>query len=118
LRAHASGLAEVANGFGKILGPLGLAVIAGTSNIVNLEATREAITPALYFLAAFSLLTALAFMLIPETRRKTLRKTLQARRARSAPQHIGSWLSLRAPFGLRRLKRVIMWKMCLSTSQL
>ncbi len=114
MRAHASGLAEVANGFGKILGPLGLAVIAGTSNIVNLEATREAITPALYFLAAFSLLTALAFMLIPETRRKTL----QARRARSAPQHIGSWLSLRAPFGLRRLKRVIMWKMCLSTSQL
>jgi MFS transporter, putative metabolite:H+ symporter len=72
LRAHASGLAEVINGVGKILGPLGLAVIAGTSNIVNPEATKEAIAPALYFFAAFSLLTALAFMLIPETRGKTL----------------------------------------------
>ena len=72
LRAHGSGLAEVANGFGKILGPLALAVIAGTSNIVNPEATSQAITPGLYCLAAFSLLTALAFLLIPETRGKTL----------------------------------------------
>ena len=72
LRAHSAGLAETVNGFGKILGPLALAVIAGTSNIVNPDATKEAITPALYFLAAFSLMTAFAFLLIPETRRKTL----------------------------------------------
>lgn len=72
LRAHSAGLAETVNGFGKILGPLALAVIAGTSNIVNPDATKEAITPALYFLAAFSLITAFAFLLIPETRRKTL----------------------------------------------
>jgi hypothetical protein len=35
LRAHDSDLAEPISDFGKILGPLGLAVIAGTSNIVK-----------------------------------------------------------------------------------
>jgi len=88
LRAHSSGLAETVNGFGKILGPLALAVIAGTSNIVNPEATREAIAPALYFLAAFSLMTAFAFLLIPETRKKTLEEVegeLEAQRRQPAP---------------------------------
>jgi len=72
LRSHSSGLAEVVNGVGKILGPLGLAVIAGTSNIVQPEATGEAIPPGLFFLAFFSVVTALGFLLIPETRGKTL----------------------------------------------
>ena len=85
LRSHSSGLAETVNGFGKILGPLGLAVIAGTSNIVNPEATREAITPALYFLAAFSLMTAFAFLLIPETRKKTLEEVEEELEAQRQP---------------------------------
>jgi MFS transporter, putative metabolite:H+ symporter len=85
LRAHSAGLAETVNGFGKILGPLGLAVIAGTSNIVNPEATREAITPALYFLAAFSLMTAIAFLLIPETRKKTLEEVEEELEAQRQP---------------------------------
>jgi len=72
LRSYGSGLAQVINGVGKILGPLGLAVVAGTSNVVAPEATREAITPGLIFLAAFSVLTALGFLLFPETRGKTL----------------------------------------------
>jgi putative MFS transporter len=85
LRAHSSGLAETVNGFGKILGPLGLAVIAGTSNIVNPEATREAIAPALYFLAGFSLITAFAFLLIPETRKKTLEEVEEELEAQREP---------------------------------
>ncbi len=72
LRAHGTGLSQVVSGVGKILGPLGLAVVAGTSNIVNPEATREAITPGLIFLAAFSVLAALGFLLFPETRGRTL----------------------------------------------
>ena len=65
MRAHDSELAEVANGVGKILGLLGLAVIAGASKHVNLEATREAIAPALYFLAAFSLLVGVRNLVDP-----------------------------------------------------
>ena len=72
LRSHGTGLAEVVNGFGKILGPIGLAVIAGTSNIVQPEATKGAIPPGMVFLAGAMLLTALGFLLIPETRGKTL----------------------------------------------
>ncbi len=35
LGARASGLGQAANGVGKILGPLSLALIAGTSNILS-----------------------------------------------------------------------------------
>ena len=90
LRAHGTGLAEVVNGVGKILGPLGLAIIAGTSNIVNPEATREAITPALYFLAAFSVMTGLGFLLIPETRGKTLEAVEEELEAQRRPAPAGT----------------------------
>ncbi|HZC84948.1 MAG TPA: hypothetical protein VE194_10985, partial [Rubrobacter sp.] len=41
-------------------------------NIVQPEATKGAIPPGMVFLAAAMLLTALGFLLIPETRGKTL----------------------------------------------
>ena len=45
--ARSSGLGQAANGVGKILGPLSLALIAGTGNIVSPHATAEAVMPAI-----------------------------------------------------------------------
>jgi len=52
LGARAFGLAQAANGIGKILGPVCLALIAGSSDIVSPKATADAIAPAFLFLAA------------------------------------------------------------------
>ena len=61
LGARSSGLGQAANGVGKILGPLALAMIAGSDNIVSPKATAEAVLPAFLFLAAGMLLVAGAF---------------------------------------------------------
>jgi hypothetical protein len=49
--ARASGLGQAANGGGKILGPLSLALIAGTANVVAPQATMDAVLPAFNILA-------------------------------------------------------------------
>ena len=59
--ARASGLGQAANGVGKILGPLSLALIAGTSNVLKPAATEAAVFPAFMFLAFCGLVIALAF---------------------------------------------------------
>jgi putative MFS transporter len=64
LGARASGLGQAANGVGKILGPLSLALIAGTSNIVSPQATAEAVFPAYLFLAGCMALVALSFAIL------------------------------------------------------
>jgi putative MFS transporter len=51
LGGRAFGLAQAANGVGKILGPLCLALIAGSSDLVSPKATTDAIAPAFLFLA-------------------------------------------------------------------
>jgi MFS transporter, putative metabolite:H+ symporter len=61
LSARGVGLAQAANGIGKIAGPLCLALIAGTSNLVTPKATIDAVTPAFLFLAACGLAIGLAF---------------------------------------------------------
>ncbi|MBV9561107.1 MAG: MFS transporter [Bradyrhizobium sp.] len=61
LAARGVGLAQAANGIGKIAGPLCLALIAGTSNLITPKATIEAVTPAFLFLAACGLAIGLAF---------------------------------------------------------
>jgi putative MFS transporter len=48
-------------GFGKIMGPLGLALIVGSSDVVSPKATLAAIDPAMLFLASFYLLTEIVF---------------------------------------------------------
>jgi len=74
LAARAVGLGQAANGAGKIAGPLSLALIAGTDNLVAPQATADAVTPAFLFLAACGLAVALAFTLVPiETHGKPLR---------------------------------------------
>jgi putative MFS transporter len=52
LGARAFGLAQAANGVGKILGPVCLALIAGSHDVVSPKATADAIAPAFLFLAA------------------------------------------------------------------
>jgi putative MFS transporter len=59
--ARASGLGQGANGAGKIIGPLSLAVIAGTSNVLKPAATEAAVFPAFMFLACCGLAIGLAF---------------------------------------------------------
>lgn len=64
LSARGVGLAQAANGVGKIAGPLCLALIAGASNLITPKATMEAVTPAFLFLAACGLAIGLAFTLL------------------------------------------------------
>ena len=62
--ARSSGFGQTANGVGKILGPLSIAVIAGTSNIVSPQATEGALTGGFLFLAAGMALVGLSFLLL------------------------------------------------------
>jgi putative MFS transporter len=83
LAARGVGLAQAANGIGKIAGPLCLALIAGTSNLITPKATIEAVTPAFLFLAACGLAIGLAFTLLGvETHGKPL--TLEKGKADAA----------------------------------
>jgi putative MFS transporter len=83
--ARASGLAQAGNGIGKILGPICLALIAGTNNFVTPKATADAVFPAFVFLAGCSLAVGLAFSLIPiETSGKTLEQDVSEAGGRHA----------------------------------
>ena len=64
LGARSSGLGQAANGVGKILGPLSLALIAGTANLVSPQATAAAVWPAYLFLAFCMVLVALSFAIL------------------------------------------------------
>ncbi len=63
LAARAIGIGQAANGVGKILGPLCLAMIAGTGNLVTPRATADAVLPAFLFLGGCGLLMGLLFLL-------------------------------------------------------
>jgi putative MFS transporter len=65
LRTHGMGLAWTASGVGRLLGPLGVALIAGTGDLVEPEATLDAMQPAFIYLAGFSLLVGLGFLAVP-----------------------------------------------------
>jgi MFS transporter, putative metabolite:H+ symporter len=65
MRTHGMGLAWVASGLGRIAGPLGVALIAGTGDLIDPSATLGALKPAFLYLAAFSALIGLGFLLVP-----------------------------------------------------
>ncbi len=91
LGARASGLGQAANGVGKILGPLSLALIAGTSNIVAPKATAEAVLPAYLFLAFCMLLVALSYWILGvETHGKAMGIDAQDRPAPARPGMLGA----------------------------
>jgi putative MFS transporter len=73
LGARASGLGQAANGVGKIIGPLSLAVIAGTSNLVTPQQTALAVFPTFLFLALCMVPVGLSFLLLAvETNGKSI----------------------------------------------
>lgn len=79
LSARGVGLSQATNGIGKILGPLCLALIAGTSNFITPKATLEAVTPAFLFLAGCGLVVGLAFSFLGvETHGKPLNLNVES----------------------------------------
>jgi putative MFS transporter len=64
LRTHGMGLAWAVSGVGRIIGPGAIALIAGTGDLIDPSATLDALAPSFLFLAAFSLLAGLAFVLV------------------------------------------------------
>jgi putative MFS transporter len=64
LGARSSGLGQTANGVGKIVGPLSLALIAGTSHLVSPQQTAAAVLPAFLFLAVCMALVGLSFLFL------------------------------------------------------
>ena len=71
--ARAFGLAQAANGVGKILGPLCLALIAGSNDLVSPKATADSIAPAFVFLAVCELAALIAlFVYRKETHGRAL----------------------------------------------
>jgi MFS transporter, putative metabolite:H+ symporter len=72
LRTTGMGSAYGFGGLGKIIGPVGLALIAGSSKLVSPEATTAAVTPGFLFLACFAVVAAVAYLCGPETRGRTI----------------------------------------------
>lgn len=72
LRASGMGSAYGFGGIGKILGPIVLALIAGTSNIVTPKATIDAIIPAFTFLGLMSMGAGVLYLFGIETKGKTI----------------------------------------------
>jgi putative MFS transporter len=79
LRASGMGFGFGIGNFGKILGPLGLALIVGSSDVISPKATIAAIEPAMMYLAAWYALSGVVFMLLGfETRGRSLEELDQA----------------------------------------
>jgi putative MFS transporter len=62
LRTQGMGVAWAMSGLGRIIGPLGVGLIAGSSDPIEPEATIDAMVPAFLYLAAFSLLVGIGFL--------------------------------------------------------
>jgi putative MFS transporter len=88
LRTSGMGSAYGFGGIGKIIGPIGLAVIVGSSNVVKPEVTIAAILPSFIYLASWSVLAGIAYAFIGfETRGRSIEEIdgrLAAERERRA----------------------------------
>lgn len=73
LRTTGMGFAYGIGGIGKVIGPLGLALILGSDNLVEPEATTTDIIPAFSYFAAWYIVCAMVFLLLGfETKGKSL----------------------------------------------
>ena len=73
LRTTGMGSAYGFGGIGKIIGPLGLALIVGASDIVTPKATLDAIVPSFMYFAAWMALCGCAFLFFGfETGRRSI----------------------------------------------
>jgi putative MFS transporter len=90
LRGSGMGFVYGVGNLGKFIGPAGLALIAGSSNLVKPQATLDALIPGFNYFAFWYLLGAVAFGLIGmETRGRTIdeiESALDKRRVRSTEQ--------------------------------
>ena len=64
MRTHGMGLAWMVSGLGRIIGPAGVGLIAGSDDPIEPEATLAALEPAFLFLAGISLLVLIGFVLV------------------------------------------------------
>jgi putative MFS transporter len=64
MRTHGMGLAWMMSGLGRIIGPAGVGLIAGSDDPIDPHATLSALEPGFMFLAGFSLLVLLGFALV------------------------------------------------------
>ncbi len=64
LRGRGSGLSYAAGGLGKIIGPLGFALLIGSDNVVRPMATVDALVSSFGYLAAMFVLGGLVYILI------------------------------------------------------
>lgn len=72
-RASGAGFGYGAGGIGKITGPLGLALLIGSTNYISPEATTAKIVPAFLYLAAWYVLAGLAYVFVGfETKGRSL----------------------------------------------
>lgn len=73
LRTTGMGSAYGFGGIGKIIGPLGLALIVGSSNVVSPQVTMDAILPAFLYLAGWYALAGVVYLALGiETRGRSL----------------------------------------------
>jgi putative MFS transporter len=72
LRTSGMGFGYGLGNLGKIIGPLGLALICGQSNFVSPKASLDFIVPALLFLAFWSALAGVAFLFGIETKGRSI----------------------------------------------
>jgi putative MFS transporter len=72
LRATGMGSAYGMGGIGKLIGPVIVALFAGSSNLVSPKATTDAITPVYIFLAVLFVIQAVLFFYARETKGKTM----------------------------------------------
>jgi putative MFS transporter len=73
LRASGLGSAYGVGSLGKIIGPLGLGLFLGSSNVISPAASLDAILPGLAYLAMWLLATGIVFLtLAMETKGKTI----------------------------------------------
>ncbi len=89
LRTTGMGSAYGFGGLGKVIGPLGLALIVGSSNIITPKASVAALLPAFSYLAAWFALAGFAYIFIGmETKGRsleTIEQSLDASRTEELP---------------------------------
>jgi putative MFS transporter len=64
MRTHGMGLAWMMSGLGRIIGPAGVGMIAGSDDPIDPSATLSALEPGFLYLAGFSLLVLIGFLAV------------------------------------------------------
>jgi len=95
LRASGMGLGYGVGNLGKIISPLGLALIVGGGNFLKPAASVTAILPAMFFLAFWAALAAVAFLILGiETKGRSIEE-IDATLAESVSVRLSARLSTR-----------------------